>query len=489
MHKRIILFGLICALAIFAFKEYEKPSLYIIGDSTVRNSNKETWGWGTPIASLFDTTKINVENNAMAGRSTRTFLSEGRWDKVLKALRPGDFVTMQFGHNEGSVPDTTKAGRRGVLRGTGEETKVLTWPDGTVETVHTYGWYLRKFVKEAKAKGATPIIISMIPRNQFKEGKVVRATDNFGKWAAEVAKQEKVHFIDLNKITADKYDAMGPEKVKAFFPGDHTHTNFEGAKLNAFSVVEGLKELKNCALNNYLRKPTLFVIGDSTVKNGKGMGDGGLWGWGNFLSDFFDLTKISIENHALGGTSTRTFQSKGLWDSVLVKLKTGDMVLMQFGHNDGSPLDDTARARGTIRGVGPESKEIFNPITKKQEVVYSYGWYLRKFISDAKAKGATAIVCSPIPRNPVKNGELKFTVDNYAAWASEVAASEKVGFIPLNKIIKDKYAKLGAEKVEAFFTKKDGTHTNELGAKVNAAAVVEGLRLLKTSPLNRYVKD
>jgi len=235
-----------------AFITPEKPALHTIGDSTVRNSNKETWGWGTPIAALFDTTKIHVENNAMAGRSTRTFLSEGRWDKVVETLKPGDFVTMQFGHNDGSEPDTTKAGRRGVLKGTGEETKVLTWTDGKVEIVHTYGWYIRKFVRDTKAKGATPIVVSMIPRNQFKDGKVLRADQSFGKWAAEVAQQEQAFFVDLNKITGDKYDAMGPEKVKAFFPGDHTHTNLEGAKLNAQSVVEGIKKLKNCKLKKYL---------------------------------------------------------------------------------------------------------------------------------------------------------------------------------------------------------------------------------------------
>jgi rhamnogalacturonan acetylesterase len=245
--------GLVIVMIVSAFIAQNKPALHTIGDSTVRNENKETWGWGTPIADLFDTTKIHVENNAMAGRSTRTFLSEGRWDKVLASLKAGDFVTMQFGHNEGSVPDTSRMGRRGVLKGIGEETKVLTWPDGKIETVHTYGWYLRKFVRESKAKGAVPIIVSMIPRNEFREGKVMRASNDYGKWAAEVAQQEKAYFVDLNKIVSDKYDVMGPEKVKGFFPGDHTHTNLEGAKLNALSVVEGIKELKGCKLKNYLK--------------------------------------------------------------------------------------------------------------------------------------------------------------------------------------------------------------------------------------------
>lgn len=252
MTKKIILLSLLGLASIIAFKNEDKTVLHIIGDSTVRNANKKTWGWGTPIAALFDSTRIHVENKAMAGRSTRTFLSEGRWDSVLQSLKPGDFVTMQFGHNEGSVPDTTKVGRRGVLMGTGEETKVLTWPNGKLETVHTYGWYLRKFIRETKAKGAIPIVVSMIPRNQFKNGRVLRAAKNYGKWAAKVAREESAYFIDLNSIVADKYDQMGPEKVKAFFPEDHTHTNLEGAKFNALAVVEGLKALKGCPLNNFL---------------------------------------------------------------------------------------------------------------------------------------------------------------------------------------------------------------------------------------------
>ncbi len=93
----------------------------------------------------------------MAGRSTRTFVSEGRWRRVDSLLRPGDFLIMQFGHNEGSEPDTTKAGRRGVLRGTGEETKSLTWPNGRQETVHTYGWYLRSFIRGQKRRAPRPL--------------------------------------------------------------------------------------------------------------------------------------------------------------------------------------------------------------------------------------------------------------------------------------------------------------------------------------------
>ncbi|HEY4064546.1 MAG TPA: rhamnogalacturonan acetylesterase [Puia sp.] len=245
--------SIVIALASFVLLAQHRPTLYIIGDSTVRNPNRPQCGWGEVIGELFDTTRISVSNQAMAGRSTRTFLKEGRWDRVMATLQPGDYVIMQFGHNEGSVPDTTRGGYRGVLKGTGEETKDLTWPDGTPETVHTYGWYLRKFVRDASSKGAVVLIASMIPRNEFRDGKVLRADKDYGKWAAEVAAEENAFFIDLNAITADKYDALGPEKVKTFFPGDHTHTNIEGAEINAASVVEGVKKLSACTLNRYVK--------------------------------------------------------------------------------------------------------------------------------------------------------------------------------------------------------------------------------------------
>lgn len=241
------------ALCSFLVLPQRKPVVYIIGDSTVRNTNRPQCGWGEMISEFLDTTQIKVSNQAMAGRSTRTFIKEKRWEKVINAIQPGDYLIMQFGHNEGSKPDTSKAGYRGVLRGTGNDTVSLNWGDTLTEVVHSYGWYLRKFVREAKAKGATPVICSMIPRNQWADGKVKRADKDFGKWAEEIAKEEGVFFINLNAITADKYDALGPEQVKAFFPGDHTHTNEEGAKINAASVAEGIRSLKALTLNQYLK--------------------------------------------------------------------------------------------------------------------------------------------------------------------------------------------------------------------------------------------
>ena len=222
------------------------PTLWIIGDSTVKNGTKGLRGWGEEIGAFFDSTKITVQNRALGGRSSRTYFTEGLWAKVADQIKPGDYLLMQFGHNDGGkVSGELSPGRpaRASLKGTGEDTQVAdVGTTGQKETVHSYGWYLRQFIEGAKAKGATPIVLSPVPRDDWKDGKVLRSTD-YGKWASDVATSENVPFIDLNGIIADQYDQLGQDKVKTFFPFEHTHTSAEGAQLNAKSVIKGIQGL------------------------------------------------------------------------------------------------------------------------------------------------------------------------------------------------------------------------------------------------------
>ncbi len=255
IQKKItLIFSLILFLS-FVFAPKKKLVFYIIGDSTVRNGNapmtyfdspdkNKQLGWGSLIAKYFDTTKIDIQNHAIGGRSSRTFITEGRWTKILTTLKKGDFVIMQFGHNDaGPLDDTSRA--RGTIKGIGEDSADIYNPIRKMrEVVHTYGWYMRKYVREAKEKGATPIICSPIPRNDWKNGKVLRSTDSYALWAKQIAEQEGAYFINLNDLVALKYEAIGAEAVKAFFPADHTHTNTEGAAVNAAIVIDELKKIK-----------------------------------------------------------------------------------------------------------------------------------------------------------------------------------------------------------------------------------------------------
>src|SRR5690349_4533210 len=146
--------------------------------------------------------------------------------------------------------------------------------------------------------------------------------------------------------------------------------------------------------------PTLYLVGDSTMK----VGTPGQRGWGEEMSPYFNLQKINVVNQAIGGRSSRTFQTEGRWDAVVAQLQKGDYVILQFGHNDGGAINDNFRARASIKGTGEETQEIDNLLTKKHEVVHTYGWYMRKYANDVKARGATPIILSLVPRNTFTDG-------------------------------------------------------------------------------------
>jgi len=231
------------------------PTLFLIGDSTVRNGRGDgannQWGWGDYLGAHFNLEKINVVNRAVGGLSSRTYLTQGHWDRVLAMVKPGDFVMMQFGHNDNGSPATNRTSIKGI----GPETlEVENSTNQQHEVVLTFGGYLRKYIADTRAKGATAIVCSFIPRKIWKDGKIVRNKDSHAGWAEQVAKAEGVAFVDLNEIIAERYDELGPEKVNPLFGDEHTHTTAAGAELNAQCVVAGLKGLAANPLAPYLKE-------------------------------------------------------------------------------------------------------------------------------------------------------------------------------------------------------------------------------------------
>ena len=251
-----------------------KPVVWFTGDSTVKNADKDDdgmWGWASQAATVFDTTKVQLVNAARAGRSTRTFIKEGLWDAVYQNLKPGDFVTIQFGHND--ICPITDAKARGVISGTADTCHVFKLDNGDYEVVYSFGWYLKKMIDDCREKGATPILVSLTPRNEWPGGKVERRDDSYGKWYREVVAETGVEFVDVHNISADFLDKkfavkqlpQDKEKAKAkmaelkekagskYFKKDHTHTSKLGAQMNAQSFARGLRQNKS-PLAQYLKK-------------------------------------------------------------------------------------------------------------------------------------------------------------------------------------------------------------------------------------------
>lgn len=490
------------------------PTIFLAGDSTAQNGDPGHTGWGKPFAAYIDLSKANWVNAAIGGRSSRTYVSEGRWARIVAALKPGDFVFIQFGHNDGG-PATF----RGSLPGLGDETQdVVIKTTGVHETVHTYGYYMRKMIDQTKEKDAIPIVVAVTPRNIWTDGHVERVMGHFNEWAKQLAVEEHVAFIDLTDMAADRYEQMGQDAVKKLFPIDHTHTGPDGAAINAECVLAGIKALHRQMLlqllspaaldvaaatqgsvllgranrgaprsfdfNYFLNVqepanpelPSIILIGDSTVRNGRGDGANGQWGWGEALRAWIDPHKANLVNRALGGTTAGSFM-RSEWAGVLAIIKPGDVVLVQFGtNNDGPPL-----------GIGEETREVPNRDGSGTTLEHTYGWYLRKYIADIRGKGATPVLCTLVPRNVWKDGKWA-AQDVHADWARQAAADKKVDLLDLYQAGSERYASLGQDGATALFA--DGrVHTNHDGAEVLAGIVVGELKRLADDPVKDDLRE
>ncbi len=499
------------------------PVLFLIGNSTMRNGTKGDgangqWGWGFYANHFFDGRKISVENQALGGMSTRTFYNK-LWPDVREALKPGDWVIVSIGHNDNGPFFEGRA--RAVIPGVADTMVVGTIKEtGVVDTVYSYGGYMRRYISEIRQRGAHPILMSLTPRDAYDEqtGKIVRKPN--GLWLQQVAKELNVPYIDLNEISGRKLDSYSHWKEQYHFFGDHIHTSHFGASMNARSAAEGLMacqhpeldELKAMMLNvqpdvvevqREPGKPVVFFTGDSTVKNAD-KDDDGMWGWASQAYTVFDESKVTLVNAARAGRSTRSFLREGLWDKVYNALQPGDFVTIQFGHNDICPIADQ-KERGVIPGTADTCHVFKMEKDGRYEVVYSFGWYLRKFIDDVREKGATPILVSLTPRNEWPGGKVERRDDSYGKWYREVVEATGVEFVDLHNLSADfldsKFAlkrlpkdkEKARQKVEqlkqkaGLYFKKDHTHASKLGAQMNAQSFARGLKAIN-SPLAEYLK-
>ncbi len=248
--------------------------------------------------------------------------------------------------------------------------------------------------------------------------------------------------------------------------------------------------------------PSLLVIGDSTAAPGGGQ----IQGWAEPFRTYFDPTKINAINVAVGGRSTRTYMSEDHYQQVLNVIKPGDMVLVQLGHNDVFAINDATRARGTLHGIGEETQEIDNMLTKKHEVVHTYGWYLRQIISDIKAKGGSPIMVTltvrdrwnddgTIERLPAKDLDLSDTnrfsaPPMYSIWTAQVAKAGNLPLLDVHNMIADHDDKLGKAVVDTYYNSPaDPTHRNVTGATVDAESTLACLRTLKGPAFDAFLSD
>lgn len=485
-------------------REDGKPVLFLIGDSTMRteidgNGFNGQWGWGYFLPNYFDSSRICIENHGLGGESTRSYYKNWLFP-VLQAIRPGDWVIIQLGHNDRTNGSEMTDGRfRGILPGTGKEfTEVILPGNGTRERIYTYGEYLRIYIDEIRLRGGNPLLLSLTARHNFgDDGKT--APDRNTEAIRAIAEEKGVPFIDFNAAIRDKYDNLfDRRKVDYLYFSDSIHSSSFGAVINAETFVEELRKRPDLGLSSFLLpevhrestardgdKPVLFIVGDSTGKidNSK---ESGQWGWGQVMSEYMNRRKITVDNHAKAGRSARTFLDEGRWNVVYDELRPGDYVIIQFGHNDGGPIN-TGKARGEFKGNSDDKEVMTMEASGINEGIYSFGWYIRKYCLDAIEKGAIPIVMSITPRNARdKDGKIIRERD-YTQWAREAAAQAGAFFVDLNEISAARLDGMSRDETDAQFC-KDPVHSSLAGARRNAESVAEGLRSLKELPISKMTK-
>lgn len=238
-------------------EQEEEITIFTIGDSTMANKkldgdNPER-GWAFVLPGFFSEA-VRIENHAKNGRSTKSFIDEGRWDKVLESIKPGDYVFIQFGHNDAK-----------------EDEKRHTDPGSTFDD------NLRRFVNETRSKGGIPVLFNSIVRRNFVDSVLTDTHGEYREVPRRIAQELNVPFIDHNKLTHDWVSSLGDEASRRYFmwiepmtlpccpdgKQDNTHLNVQGAKVVARMAVEELA-LQAPALQPYMRHYDIVVAQDGS---------------------------------------------------------------------------------------------------------------------------------------------------------------------------------------------------------------------------------
>lgn len=247
--KTLVSFLFLLIFMSFTVPHKKGLKIFLAGDSTISIKEKKAFpetGWGMPFAHFWDST-ITVVNKAKNGRSTRTFISEGLWQSIIDEMEVGDYVLIQFGHN-----DEAK-----------DKVERYTTPE-------QYKANLAKFVKEAKAKGGRPILVTPVSRRRFKDGKALETHAEYSLLVKETSQNLKVPLIDLDVKSRNLYQQMGEDDSKYLFlqlnagehpnypegKNDNTHFSEMGARLIAQIMLAELKAL-NLDLTDYIVKPVV----------------------------------------------------------------------------------------------------------------------------------------------------------------------------------------------------------------------------------------
>ena len=365
------------------YRNAGKPVAFYVGDSTMRtltdgNGWSGEWGFGLFAQEWFDKNELVVENHALGGTSSRTYYNY-EWPTVKQGIREGDYVVISFGHNDGG----SLWEKRSTISGTSAtETREVTNDRGVKETVYSYGQYLRMFVDETIALGATPILCSRTPRGSFSNG-ALSLDNNYRQWAKAIADEKGIAFIDIEGVANPMYTAFGEWKVTQLYYNGTLHTSLIGAWHNAYCAALSIAANESNPLHKYLLDTT---PPKQEIDRSEGNGH---------------YTFVVGDASSTSTTSSRNAFRSGKWSLIYNTLEKADTVLLVFGSSELKSVQ-SAGELGVIQSADESREPKSMSSTGRWEVVGSYGWYMHYFINDIKEKGAVAVIVNDESNAPEK---------------------------------------------------------------------------------------
>lgn len=435
--------------------------IFLAGDSTVADygcRQHPMAGWGQMLPKFFDRHQVVVRNYAMCGRSSRTFIEEGRLARIEREIAPGDYLLIQFGHNDATIAK----------------------PQRYVEPKHDFGKFLRQYIETARRHEAIPVLVTPMQRRNFgADGRLIYDHGPYVEAMKAVAEAEHVALLDLSAVSGRLFDSFGASGTQRWFlqfgpdvsvnypngGADNTHFQEAGADKMAELLI-GELEKSELPLKHYLtrfRLHRVWLAGDSTMAD-YGGDEEPMSGWGQQIGKYFDSRHIEIRNMAVCGKSSKSFIEERRLAEILHQIEPEDYLLIQFAHND-------------------EKLHYEHPVEEFQG-------YLRQYIEGARAHYAFPVLVTPVERRHFDEaGNLKKTHEPYVQAMKDLAKELSVPCIDMNAATRQLYMELGPDESKKLFMNvepdeypdyldghKDDTHFIESGADRIAQLFLEELR-------------
>lgn len=526
---------LIDSVTVMAAKQEntDKVKIFLAGDSTVKSYGDDSTigGWGEFLPYYLDSNEVEVINKAEGGRSSRSFINQGRLDEIISQIGKGDYLFIQFGHNDARTDEPARIEHSAAL---GEPDANGIYPtipsikektpqriydfykdtDYTYEETFypyssgTYKWFLKQYVEKAREKGATPVLITPVARVFFDDdGKIVpHHGENNGYVEAmlQLAKEMRCAYVDMYTITKEMYESYGVrvtqglQNVKEDSTMDITHYNKFGSNIVTSLMVKALADQhidiakaavasdRYVARTEGLKSASVYVVGGSTASSSGSIEDYAVKsaGWGEYIDNYF-VNLITVQNLALAGETSKSFIKTDRYKKFTDDVSEGDYVLIEFGSDSAYTADMPAY--------------YTDPLGDKQ-TEGSYKYYLYNYyIKPVQEKKATPFIISPTARRQFNaDGTPSDGNGFYDDAVQELAAELMIPYISLTNADMELYKELGAEGTKAFhalYRDKllgdngiDAVNLSAYGAR-HIAALIVGQMKYSSATLKDYIDD